>query len=142
MLSIVWLGIALLFLFLEALTTGLNFIWFSTGALASMIVSFITDSLVLQISVFVIVTALSLIAFRPIVKKRFNSKVTPTNFDRIIGRTAVVTEEIDNSKNAGQISVLGQIWSASSAEDMVVPKDTKVEIVEIKGVRAVVRSVK
>ncbi len=140
--NIIWLAAAGLFLFLEALTVGVNFMWFSLGALAAMVTSFITGSVTIQIIVFVAVSVISLIAFRPLLVKRFSNKKTePTNFDRIIGQTAVVTRDIDNSKNEGQILIFGQVWSASSESGEIIGKDVKVTVTEIKGVRAIVRPI-
>ncbi|MBQ7624870.1 MAG: NfeD family protein [Clostridia bacterium] len=136
---IVWLCAALLFVFLEALTVGINFIWFSAGALLAMVASFITDSIVVQLTVFVLASAVCLLAFRPLVKKKFNGKVTPTNSDRIIGQTGKVTEDIKNDENVGQILVSGQVWSAHSETGENILKDSYVTVTEIKGVRAVVR---
>ena len=140
--NIIWLAAAGLFLFMEALTVGINFIWFSLGALAAMVTSFITDSVAVQIVVFVVVSVASLIALRPLLVKRFSRKKTEaTNFDRIIGQTAVVTREIDNSKNEGQIMIFGQVWSASSESGDIIGKDVKVTVTDIRGVRAIVRPI-
>ena len=42
----------------------------------------------------------------------------------------------------GQIKVDGEVWSAISSDDVDIPKGTKVEIKEIKGVKAIVTPIK
>ena len=42
-------------------------------------------------------------------------------------------------KAAGMVTVDGQEWSARSADDRVIPAETLVEILEISGVKLLVR---
>ena len=137
--SYVWFGAMILFVFLEAATMGINFIWFALGSLGAMISAMLGAQIWLQVVIFIAVTAVTLYFTRPLVKKYFNSKRVPTNADRIIGKTATVTEEIDNSKGVGQISIEGQIWSARSEGNTLIPCGSTVTIVSIVGVKAVVK---
>ena len=45
----------------------------------------------------------------------------------------------NNIEGTGQIKMDGEIWSAKSATDEDIPENTEVEIVEIDGVKAVVK---
>ena len=137
--SYVWFGAMVLFVIIEAATMGINFIWFSLGALGAMITSMAGGELWLQVVIFIFVTAVTLYFTRPLVKKYFNSKRVRTNADRIIGKIATVTEEIDNNKGVGQINVEGQIWSAKSENGEIIKKDASVTVVSIVGVKAVVK---
>lgn len=137
--SYVWFGAMVLFVIIEAATMGINFIWFSLGALGAMITSMAGGELWLQVVIFIFVTAVTLYFTRPLVKKYFNSKRVRTNADRIIGKIATVTEEIDNNKGIGQINVEGQIWSAKSESGDVIEKGSYVTIISIVGVKAVVK---
>ena len=51
----------------------------------------------------------------------------------------MVKQEIDNLNAQGQVSVDGQEWTARSVEEQVIPKNVQVEIVEINGVKLMVR---
>ncbi len=62
--------------------------------------------------------------------------------DELAGKHAVVTKEINNIKGEGQIILNGLEWTARSEDDEVIPVDTEVEVVEIKGVKAFVRQKK
>ncbi len=136
----IWLSLLILFVIVEIATVQIVTIWFATGALASLIISLITENLVIQVAVFLITSIISLIFTRPLVKKLMKNEIQPTNADRYIGKEGFVTEEINNILGTGSITVSGVIWTARSYEDsIIIPKDTKVVIEKISGVRAIVK---
>ena len=47
--------------------------------------------------------------------------------------------KINNIEGTGQIKMDGEVWSAKSATDEDIPENTEIEIVEIDGVKAVVK---
>ena len=65
----VWLILAGIFFVAEILTVGFLVFWLGIGALIAMLVSFFTDSLVIQMTVFVISSTILIIATKPLVKK-------------------------------------------------------------------------
>ena len=66
--------------------------------------------------------------------------MSATNADRVIGSTALVTETIDNAQAQGQVKVNGQVWSARSAQDIVIPAGTDVRVLRIEGVKVMVET--
>ena len=63
-----------------------------------------------------------------------------TNAQSLIGETAVVTEEIDNLANSGQVQVRGQYWMArTEQENTRILKNTRVKIQSISGVKLIVK---
>ena len=129
----IWLLLFLAFLILEVVTVSLVSIWFCGGAIAAMISSYFTDSLFIQILVFIVVSVILLIVLKPLFKHfRISS---PTNYDRVIGKTGVVTEDISEDKY-GQVKVNGSIWTAKSKEK--IKKDEKVKILDVEGVKLIV----
>ena len=140
----IWLIFAGLILIIEAMTAGFLVFWFAIGSLFAMITSFFTDNLFIQTSVFVISSTVLLFATKPFVKK-FTQTKSPikTNVYSIIGKTAIVTQEINSIHSTGQIKVDGEIWSAIGENDSsVIPKDSEVKILEVKGVKAIVSPIK
>lgn len=85
-----------------------------------------------------VVTLVLLLATRPLVKKFLQNKETHTNADRVVGQTAVVTEDIDNLAAHGRVEVLGNDWAARSTENVRIQKGTKVQVVRIEGVKLIV----
>ena len=137
-----WLIAAGVFFIIEMATIGFLVFWLGIGALLAMVTSFITDSILIQVIVFVVTSTLLLIFTRPLVNKFIKvPKETVTNAYSIIGKKAIVVKEINNVEGDGQIKVDGEVWSAKSNTDEVISKETEVEIVEIDGVKAVVRQI-
>ncbi len=137
---IVWLSVLALLIVGEAVTVGLTFIWFAVGAAGGLIVALFHGSLLLQLLVFLVLSGISLVLVRPMAKKFLQTSVSPTNADLVIGKTAVVTQTIDNMTGEGQVSISGQIWSARSEHGVVIPADTTVKILRIEGVKVFVES--
>lgn len=136
-----WLILFVVFAALELISLGLTCIWFAVGALAACITSLITDNWMIQAVVFIIVTVVVLVFLRPIAVKYINNKAEKTNIDSLIGKKAKVIEEIDNINAKGRVSIDGMEWTARSTEGNLIHKDTLVEVVEIKGVKAIVKEV-
>lgn len=134
----IWLIIAGLFFIGEIITVGFLIFWFGVGALLAMIVSFFTPNIIIQTSVFVISSAILLFATKPFVKKFVDVKPTKTNAYSIIGKKALVIKEI-NSHSVGQIKIKGEVWSAEAENDETIEEGSEVEIVQIKGVKAIVK---
>ena len=94
----VWLIFAAFMLVCEALTTQLVSIWFVIGGIAAAVTCIFTDNLLIQSSVFIVVSFICLIVTRPLVKKVMKNKKQPTNSDRLIGRVGIVTVDIINQR--------------------------------------------
>lgn len=137
----IWLIIAGVCLIAEIITTGFLVFWLSIGALISMVVSLFTDNIFIQTAVFVISSAILIFATKPFVKKFAKTKNVKTNAFSIIGQNGIVTKDIDSINSKGQVKIDGETWSAIGKDDMDIPKGTEIEVVEIKGVKAIVKPV-
>lgn len=137
--SVFWLALLVVLLVIELATLGLTTIWFAGGALAAFVLSFFSDLLAAQIGLFAVVSLILLLFTRPFAVKYVNRNRAKTNTDSLIGRTALVTETIDNLAGKGQASVAGQVWTARAArEGEKIPEGTKVKILKISGVKLIV----
>ena len=139
---IVWICAAVLFGIFEALTVQLVSVWFAVGALGALVSSFAHTDFKVQVIVFIALSILSLIATRPLVKRFTKTKLQSTNADRCLNKTAVVIEEIDNLNAKGQVKVNGNIWSARSIDDKIIPENTLVKVLKIEGVKVIVEEIK
>lgn len=139
--TIFWLAAFIVFAIGEAVTVGLVSVWFAVGALAALFATALGAGLWLQITVFLGVSALALALFKPLSSKFLKPRVSATNADRVIGSAALVTETIDNTQAKGQVKVNGQVWSARSAQDTVIPAGTDVKVLRIGGVKVIVETV-
>lgn len=138
----IWLIISGIAIIIEFFTVGFLVFWFSIGALIAMVVSFFTDSIFIQTAVFIVSSTLLIFATKPFVKHFDIPNPLRSNVYSLTDKTGIVIEEINNSTSTGQIKVDGEIWSAiSQYPSSVIPKDTKVKVIKIKGVKAVVTHV-
>lgn len=135
-----WLILAGMFLILEIITVGFLVFWFSVGALVAMVASFFTNNIIAQASIFVIASTILLFATRPFVAKiTKKDEEVKTNAYSIEGKTAKVIVDVDPIDGQGQIKVGGEVWSAKSYNDTVIPKDTEVLVEKIDGVKAIIK---
>ncbi len=138
----IWLILAGIFLIFEIMTAGFLLFWLSIGALITMVVSFFTSNIAIQTAVFVVSSTILIFATKPFVKKFAKTKTVKTNAFSIVGQNGIVIKDIDSINSKGQIKVDGELWSAIGKNDINIKKGTEVEIVEIKGVKAIVTPLK
>ncbi len=136
-----WVVALVVFLIVEAVTAGLVSIWFVFGSLVALICAALGAAIWLQIVWFVVVSVATLVLTRPLVKRYVDSRSVATNADRNIGRTAVVTERIDNLAATGAVQLGGVVWTARSTDDAVtIEPGEHVTVRAIEGVKLIVES--
>ena len=136
---IIWIIVFIVLSILELLTINLVSIWFATGALITAILSlFIEDELILY-TTFAITSLISLILTRRITKKILVKDTIPTNTDRLIGKTGIVTKDITKT-SYGEVKIDGKYWTAIS--NTKIDENKQVEIISIEGVKLKVKEVK
>ncbi len=133
-----WIAALVILVVVEASTAQLVTIWFAVGALGALIAELIGANLWQQWTVFVIVSLLSLLVTRPLVKKVTRKKIQPTNADRNIGAQAIVLEDIDNINGSGSVNVKGVTWTARSKNGDLIEKGSTVVVQEIEGAKLLV----
>ena len=136
--STLWFILFFIFLLVEIATVGLVSVWFCFGSIFALIASFLTDSAIIQLIVFVVFSFLSFLIFKPFLQKFKLVKKEATNYDKYIGKTGVVTKEITNDKY-GEVKVDGSVWTAKGNEKIKV--DEKVKVLDIEGVKLIVERV-
>ena len=136
----VWTLSLILCVLMEAASAALTTIWFMPAGFVCLILSIFEVPIPIQIAVYIEISIVTLI----VAKIWFRDKLrridkTPTNADRVIGMTAVVTEKIDNDAATGKVTVSGQIWTARSETGETIAVDEKVVVEKIEGVKLIVR---
>jgi membrane protein implicated in regulation of membrane protease activity len=134
----VWFILMMLFVFVEANTVAVVSAWFVAGALAAMITGMLGGQLWLQVTVFFTVSAVLLLALRPLVRKHFTPKLVKTNVDAVIGVRGPVTERIDNLASCGQVKLGAMLWSAKSTSGQPIEAGTVIRVDRIEGVKVFV----
>ena len=135
----IWLIASGVFFIIEIFTVGFLIFWLGVGALLAMLISFLTNNIIIQTAVFVISSSLLIFATKPLVNKITKKDAIPTNVYSIVGKKGIVIDDIDWFTGTGQIKSEGEIWSAKTNEQINIPKGTEVEIESIDGVKVIVK---
>lgn len=139
--SYIWLAIAVVMAFIEALSLGLITIWFVIGAIAAFVVAHFGGDIALQISTFLVVSIACLGLFRPLIMKHRaigqQHEATP------VGQIAIVIEAIDNDALTGRVETPDHMsWAALSADGTPIEKGEKVSVVDNRSIKLVVERTK
>lgn len=136
----IWLGIIVFSIIIEVITIDLVSIWFAAGGLAALVASLFHLSPVIQITLFVIVSAIFIIGTRPIAKKYLRTEIINTNSDRVIGKHGLVTKRID-ADTKGEVKVLSTMWTATGVDNSTLEEGDYCEILAIEGVHVIVKKI-
>lgn len=137
--SIIWLVILAIMIVMEIISLGLTTIWFGVGAVGAAIVAWIGYGIGVQILVFTVLSLISMAVFRPIAMKYLNKEKEKTNIDGVVGKTVVVTKEINNELATGEVQLNGMSWTARSESGRVIPEEERVTVVSVEGVKLIVK---
>ena len=94
--ALLWFGLMVVFILVEASTVTMLSVWFVIGALAAMVTSLLGGEIWLQAVIFLAVSAVMLLALRPLARKYITPKIVKTNVDSVVDSVGRVTEAIDN----------------------------------------------
>ena len=141
-LTLVWFILFVIFVAAEIVTAGaLVSIWFCFGALAAMFAAMAGMSFTIQMVIFIAVSVVLLIFTKPFAKKLLNGRIEATNAPALIGKYGIVTEEINNIEAAGAVKIDGKIWTARSSDEREIIKEgAEVKILDIQGVKLIVKT--
>lgn len=139
-LTLVWTIVMVVAIVVEALTVDLVSIWFAVGAGVALVTELMGLSQTIQIVLFAVVSIVCILVTRPLSKKYLRTNIIKTNLDRVIGEHCLVTETITPDEN-GEVKVMGQLWMASSVDNVVIEKGQQAEVVAIEGSHVIVKSI-
>ena len=133
--AIYWFMACLVLLFIEISTVNLVSIWLAIGSLYAMMLAIVTDNLLVQLIMFIVISIIALLITKPLVKKFRKTDIVPTNLYRVIGKRADVIKEITADKYR-EVKVLGVVWTAAGDGNFKV--GDKVIVKSIDGVKLIV----
>lgn len=137
-LLIFWFVAVIVFAVVELVTFQLVAIWFAIGGVCGMAACSLGAPFWVQLLVFGTISLILLAATRPFVKRFLKVKHVHTNADRLIGKTAVVTQSINNLESRGAVTISGITWTARSDDGSAIDEGEKVRILRIEGVKLIV----
>ena len=140
MAAVYWLIAFVVLLGIEAATMALTTIWFAGGALAAFAADPAGAAGGMEMVVVGAGFFILLLFTRPLAARLLRGgDKTKTNVDSLIGRSAKVTEAIDNELGTGAAVVGGQEWTARSFDgESRFPTGETVVIRAVEGVKLMV----
>jgi membrane protein implicated in regulation of membrane protease activity len=142
---VVWLVGALILLAIETVTFAFVAVYVALGAVCAAIAAAFGASFGVQVIVFIVVAVLSLVLTRrPLRRALGRTPLVASGAQNIVGRHAVVTVAIPMGPGGrGQVRIGTEFWTASGESYLAaaIPEGTTVEVLELKGVTAIVKPV-
>ena len=144
---IVWLALMIIMVIVECMGPALVSIWFAAGALVSLILSLfslipgVTIPWWVQVIVFVVVSAITLLALRPLSKRYLKRNTISSNVDSLVGKRGLLEEEIKPFE-PGVCKINDVSWTAISTNGKeTIAVKSVVEVVAIQGNKLLVKKV-
>ena len=144
---IVWLTLMIIMVIVECMGPALVSIWFAAGALVSLILSLfslipgVTIPWWVQVIVFVVVSAITLLALRPLSKRYLKRNIVNSNVDSLVGKRGLLEEEIKPFE-PGVCKINDVSWTAISTNGKeTIAVKSVVEVVAIQGNKLLVKKV-
>lgn len=136
----VWLIVAAAFGIAELMTTSVTLVWFSIGALILMFLSTFIESIIIQISLFAVISISLLVVFTKYFVDKDKTYRYNTNLQGIEQRTGIVKEEIPFHMT-GIVTLTGEDWTAISEDGEKIQAGQLVKVIRIEGVKLVVKPI-
>ena len=139
---IVWLIVGAALVVVEIFTMDFAFLMLGLSAFAAAGVALANVPAWLEVMVFALSSLITLMAVRPMLKKKLGSDTDDSQFTpkELEGRTATVIEPIaSDDSSTGMIKIGGDFWSAAAAHvGTSFDVGETVEVLSIEGTTAIV----
>jgi membrane protein implicated in regulation of membrane protease activity len=135
----VWAALALIFFIAEIFTAGFFLICFGIGAAVAALLALLGVDAIWQLAAFIGASLVALAFLRPLAKSVGQKVANPGGIDRVIGKQAVVLEEIDPLAATGRVRIEREEWRADSIDGRTIAKDAVVKVIGVSGTRVLVR---
>lgn len=139
--AVVWIVLGVVFAIAEMFTVTLVLVMLSGGAFAAAIAAALGAGLPLQLAVFAVVSAASLAAVRPVIRRHrrpsADSGEEAFGVEALEGSSGLVLERVDSEN--GMVKIDGELWTARSYDaTQVIEAGQRVRVIEVRGATALV----
>ena len=138
---IAWSVVIVAAILIEISTITLTSVWFALGAVVALILAIFEIEFLWQLLAFVGISAIALLATRPIAKKLNTKDVIHTNADKIIQMVGVVTKTIPAGE-IGEVRVNSEVWRAKSMDSEDIEEGEKIIVNNLDGNKVIVSRIK
>jgi membrane protein implicated in regulation of membrane protease activity len=130
--TLAWLALALVAAIVEVSVPHFGFAFVSVAAVVAAVAAYFGAQVIVQIFLFVVVLAASLIALRSRLVGHLSARGVPSRTQPLIGRHGIVTHDIDPVVGSGRVNVGGEDWAAKASEP--IGTGVKVRVVSADGI--------
>ncbi|AXH93827.1 NfeD family protein [Micromonospora aurantiaca] len=139
--AVFWIVLGVVLAVAEIFTTTLFLIMFGVGAFAAAGAAALGAPVALQAVVFAVVSALSVVVVRPVVRRHARPSLEtgeqPFGVEALEGATAVVLEPVDADR--GMVKIDGELWTARSYDaTRTYAEGERVQVIKVRGATALV----
>ncbi|MDH3729681.1 MAG: NfeD family protein [Acidimicrobiia bacterium] len=135
----IWLGFAAVMGVAEIATAGFFILPFAVGGIVAFLLAWFGASTIVQWTVFIIVSLVSLV-FLQMYAKKDRAEQHPVGANRFVDKTGLVLEDIDRIAAEGRVRMDTEEWRATTEGDPI-RAGTEVRIVGVVGSRLLVEPV-
>lgn len=135
-----WIIAGLFFMVIEIFTPGFLTLLIGIACMITALFAWFKVSFNYQLAIFATSTLILAIFVRPYLVKFFfrNHKEDETNVHALIGKIAIVTEDIENHLSKGRVKIGGEIWRAVTRDDSKIEIGQKIVVKGIEGNKVIV----
>jgi membrane protein implicated in regulation of membrane protease activity len=131
--TLAWLAVALVAAVIEISIPHFGFAFVGAGAVAAAVAAYFGFDLTTQFAVLVIVLVASLALLRSRLVGLFGgARGVPSRTATLVGRSGIVTHDIDPTVGTGRVNVGGEDWAARSTAPIAA--GAKVRVVGADGI--------
>ncbi|MET7471735.1 NfeD family protein [Micromonospora sp. NPDC005686] len=139
--AVFWIVLGVVLAVAEIFTTTLFLIMFGVGAFAAAGAAALGAPVALQVAIFAVVSALSVVVARPVVRRHARPALEtgeqPFGIEALEGATAVVLEVVDAER--GMVKIDGELWTARSYDaTRTYAEGERVQVIKVRGATALV----
>lgn len=135
-----WILLAVILAAGEVMSLSFFLAPFAVGALLGAIADLAGASAAVAFLVFIVSSGLLFGLVRPVARRHLRTPAQlRTGTAALVGRTAIVTQLIDNGAQSGSVKLDGELWTARAYDDdEVIEAGRRVHVIEIRGATALV----
>ncbi len=137
----VWIGLFVVFVVVEGITTSLVTIWFAAAAVPTIFLALLGVPINVQVLSFIIMSLILLILSKRYLKSPYAKGELSTNVDAIIGKMGIAKEEISKDKK-GYAKVEGLDWLCFTNSNEIIRNEDKVIVKAVSGAKLEVEKYK
>jgi len=130
--TLAWLSLALIGAIVEVSIPHFGFAFVSAASVVAAVAAYFGLGIIVQIGLFVVVLAVSLIGLRSRLVGYLGGQGVPSRTDSLVGRHGIVTHDVDATLGSGRVNVGGEDWAARAREPIAT--GVKVRVVGADGI--------